>query len=473
MEEKILEFVQALRKSNIRITPSEEMDCFHSLSYIPLEEKEIFRMTLQTTLIKRAADIPTFQNLFNLHFASEDKKNLPSEKNLLSDPHNSSDENLLDYNTLTEKIDLALEEASASMTALSRYILGGNGGQLHRLIQAKGQEVGIQNMSYFLQVNDYAQKIIESFDWKEIEADLELLLKILVKKGLDGRNLNQTKKLLHYRVNLLKNTIRQYVRQEFEKRDFKFRQKLAEEVLMNKNLLQYTEREVETMKGMVTQLAQRLKELQAIRQKKARRNKFDAKGIFRKNLKYGGIPLDLSFKEKKKHKPQIVTLCDVSNSVRNASRFMLQFLYSLQDQFSKVRSFIFVDEVAEVTDLFKTYPLEEAITRAMTQMEIAYHHLSDFGSAFSAFCDTYLSAVTGKTTVIIMGDARNNRYHPRESALKEIRAQAKRIIWLNPESSWSWNFGDSIMSHYEPYCDSVVECRNIKQLADVIDTLIL
>jgi uncharacterized protein with von Willebrand factor type A (vWA) domain len=274
-------------------------------------------------------------------------------------------------------------------------------------------------------------------------------------------------------VNLLKNTIRQYVRQEFEKKDFTFRQKLAEEALMDKNLLQYTEREVETMKGMVVQLAQRLKELQAIRQKKARRNRLNVKGIFRKNLKYGGIPLDLSFKEKKKRKPQVVTLCDVSNSVRNASRFMLQFLYSLQDQFSRVRSFIFVDEIAEVTDLFKTYPLEEAITRAMTQMGIAYHHLSDFGSAFSAFCDNYLSAVTNKTTVIIMGDARNNQYHPREGALKEIKAQAKRIIWLNPESSWSWNFGDSIMSHYEPYCDSVVECRNIKQLAEVIDTLVL
>jgi uncharacterized protein with von Willebrand factor type A (vWA) domain len=473
MEEKILEFVQALRKFNIRITPSEEIDCLHSLSHIPLEEKEIFRMTLQTTLIKRAADIPTFQNLFDLHFNFEDKKNRPSEKNSLMALYNPLEENLLDYNTLAEKIDLALEEASSNITALSRHILGGNGGQLHRWIKAKGQEVGIQNMSYFLQVNDYTQKIIESFDWKAIETDLNLLLNILAQKGLDGRNLNQTKKLLHYRVNLLKNTIRQYVRQEFEKKDFTFRQKLAEEALMDKNLLQYTEREVETMKGMVVQLAQRLKELQAIRQKKARRNRLNVKGIFRKNLKYGGIPLDLSFKEKKKRKPQVVTLCDVSNSVRNASRFMLQFLYSLQDQFSRVRSFIFVDEIAEVTDLFKTYPLEEAITRAMTQMGIAYHHLSDFGSAFSAFCDNYLSAVTNKTTVIIMGDARNNQYHPREGALKEIKAQAKRIIWLNPESSWSWNFGDSIMSHYEPYCDSVVECRNIKQLAEVIDTLVL
>jgi len=473
MEEKILEFARALRKADVRVTPSEEIDCFNSLKHISLEEKETFKTALQATLIKRAADIPVFYHLFDLHFSSGSPENDLPKKNAPLDQGSPNGEDLLDHATLAEAIDRALEEIDSNVMGLSVHVLGGNGGQLHRLIRAKGQEVGVQNMGYFLQINYYAQKIIESLDWKGIEADLNLLLKTLSEKGFDARNLGQAKKLLNYRMNLFKNAIQQYVKREFEKKDFKFKQKSAEETLLGKSLLQYTEKEVETMKGVITQLARRFRELETLRQQKARRHRFDVKGIFRKNLKYGGIPLDLSFKEKRKNKPHVVTLCDVSNSVRNASRFMLQFLYSLQDQFSKVRSFIFVDEVAEVTDLFKRYTLEEAITKAMTQMGILYDHLSDFGSAFSAFCDAYLNTVTSQTTVIIMGDARNNQYPPREDALKEIKIRAKRVIWLNPESSWSWNFGDSIMAYYEPFCDKVVECRNVKQLAEAIDKLIL
>jgi uncharacterized protein with von Willebrand factor type A (vWA) domain len=151
---------------------------------------------------------------------------------------------------------------------------------------------------------------------------------------------------------------------------------------------------------------------------------------------------------------------------------MLQFVYSLQDLYSRVRSFIFVSEVGETTQLFEEHDTQRAIELALTGTVINVFAHSDFGRAFKTFHRDYLGAVNNRTTVIVLGDARNNYNLPHEWVLRDVQARAKQLIWLNPESRLTWGFGDSEMDRYLPYCDLVEECRNLNQLYRVIDRLV-
>jgi uncharacterized protein with von Willebrand factor type A (vWA) domain len=158
--------------------------------------------------------------------------------------------------------------------------------------------------------------------------------------------------------------------------------------------------------------------------------------------------------------------------VLNASRFMLQFVYSVQDLYSKVRSFVFVSAIGEITQLFEENEINQAIERALKGDVVDVYSHSNFGRAFELFYKEHFSAVTGKTTVLIIGDGRNNYNRPGDWVLREIQQKAKQLIWLNPENRMTWGVGDSEMPRYLAYCDIAEECRNINQLYKVIDLIV-
>src|SRR5215471_5073038 len=202
------------------------------------------------------------------------------------------------------------------------------------------------------------------------------------------------------------------------------------------------------------------------------KGRLDSRRTIRQSLQYGGIPMEVRFRRRHREKPKLITLCDVSDSVRNASRFMLQLVWSLQECFSRVRSYVFVSEIAEVTQAFNTYPVDRAIDWALKGSPVDYHCRSDFGYAFSRFCRTELESLDRKTTVLVLGDARNNYNDPQSWAIRQIRERVKGIIWLNPEGQWGWGIGDSVMPLYAPSCDVVKECRTVTQLVQVVDQLV-
>src|SRR5207249_7083370 len=110
--------------------------------------------------------------------------------------------------------------------------------------------------------------------------------------------------------------------------------------------------EVARMKGVLARLSRRIKDALALRQRQEHKGRIDSRKTIRKSLQYGGIPMEVYLKRRHREKPRLITVCDVSDSVRNASRFMLQLVWSLQECFSRVRSYVFVSEIAEVTQGF-------------------------------------------------------------------------------------------------------------------------
>ncbi len=266
--------------------------------------------------------------------------------------------------------------------------------------------------------------------------------------------------------------VKALVRAELERQDVTRGDQQRLQALAEKSFYYLSEDEIRRMQEAVTKLARRLRNVISIRRRRDRRGKFDPSATLRKNLQYGGVPFKIVFDRKRKDKPQVIVLCDVSDSVRNVSRFMLQFMYSLQDLYSKVRSFIFVADVGEITKLFEDRDINVAIENALTGNIINVYAHSDFGRAFKSFHRDHLAAVNKRTTVIVLGDGRNNYNLPHEWVLKDVQQRAKQVIWLNPENRMTWGFGDSEMDRYAPYCTMVEECRNLGQLYRVIDHLV-
>nr|HOO45355.1 VWA domain-containing protein [Deltaproteobacteria bacterium] len=204
-----------------------------------------------------------------------------------------------------------------------------------------------------------------------------------------------------------------------------------------------------------------------------KRGVLDVKKTLRLADRYHGVPMDIRFKKRPPRKGKIVALCDISSSVWAAARFMLNILYSLQECFTKVNSFVFVSGLAEVTDIFENEEINNAIEKVLKEVDIDYNAQTDYGETFRHFKADYMDILNNKTTLIIIGDARTNYYHPEDRILAEMREKCRRVIWLNPEPEKSWNTGDSEMYSYKPYCHEIRACRNLNQLVCFVEELVL
>ncbi len=251
-------------------------------------------------------------------------------------------------------------------------------------------------------------------------------------------------------------------------------EKFRREMLTEKSFYHLTEDEILRMREVVVRLAQRIKNILSIRKKRLKRGKLDLHQTLRRNMARGGIPFEVIFKSRRKERPKLVILCDVSSSVANVSRFMLQFMYSLQEAFTKIRCYVFVAELGEVTNIFHDGDVNSAVEKALDGGDaINVYTRSNFGYAFHEFWKNHLSAVDNKTTVIVLGDARNNYNDAKAWCIRDIQNKAKNVVWLNPESPSAWGFGDSVMDRYLAYTDVAEECRNLRQLSGIIDRLVL
>jgi uncharacterized protein with von Willebrand factor type A (vWA) domain len=149
-------------------------------------------------------------------------------------------------------------------------------------------------------------------------------------------------------------------------------------------------------------------------------------------------------------------------------------MYGLQEAFTRIRSYVFVSELGEVTPIFQDVDVSSAVEEALDGGDVInVYTRSNFGYAFHEFWKNHLSVIDNRTTVLILGDARNNYNDPKAWCLRDIHNKAKNVVWLNPESPSAWGFGDSVMDRYAPYCDVLEECRNLRQLAKIVDQIVL
>jgi uncharacterized protein len=461
MDQKILEFIGDLRRAELRISPSEALDALAAASAVGLADRETFKTALGATLVKEARDRPTFDRIFNLYFL--DLQALGEGLRKALGPEDPRVQELLDQ--------LAAEDG-LELDDLTELLLRGQGSEMEMAIRAGGSQAGLERLMYFLQVGYFSRRIADRLDLSMIERDFDEIMKLLEQRGLDPGQLARIRNYLELRLEAFRRMIRQHVERELERRAWRQGERLTREALADKPLFALTADEVAQMKTVVARLARRIKDALALRRRQEQRGRIDTRRTVRKSLAYDGVPMEVFLRRRHRDKPRLITVCDVSDSVRNASRFMLQLVWSLQDCFSRVRSFVFVSEIAEVTQAFSTYPVERAIEWALKSAPVDYHCRSDFGFAYSQFVRAQLDTLDRRTTILMLGDARNNYNDPQAWALRMMRERVKGIIWLNPEGQWGWGVGDSVMPLYAPACDIVRECRTIAQLGEVVDNLV-
>ena len=473
MQKKIVEFTNLLRKSGVRVSVAAAIDAFRALDELSLDDRAIFRDALRSAMVKRAEDIASYDQLFDLFWSGFYDNLRGAFDNMAGDLAAQGIDLDQLMRMLQEQLE-SMEPGSLDLSELARALLTADLSQLEQLIRDAGEQAGISRIENLLQIGFFSRRMFERMNAEGAAQELRDLAARLRAQGLSDDQAEALRGLADRLLEALRRSVRNFAERELQKQNYDYMERFRRETLTEKSFYHLTEDEIRQMREVVTRLAQRIKNVLSIRRRRMKKGKLDLHTTLRRNMARGGVPFEVTFKHRKKDRPKLVILCDVSSSVANVSRFMLQFVYSLQEAFTKIRSFVFVSELGEVTQVFRDHDINDAIEKALDGGDVInVYTRSNFGQAFYGFWQNYLSAVDKRTTVLVLGDARNNYNDPRAWCLREVKTKAKNVVWLNPESPGAWGFGDSVMDRYLPACDVAEECRNLRQLSKVVDRLVL
>jgi uncharacterized protein with von Willebrand factor type A (vWA) domain len=239
---------------------------------------------------------------------------------------------------------------------------------------------------------------------------------------------------------------------------------------MHRPFKSLSESEAALLREQVRRLAAQLRSRAALRRKRAKSGTLDPKKTLRSNLRYGGVPIELKFKNRHL-KPKLLLVCDVSTSMRAVVEFLLHLIYELQDQVASAHSFAFIDDLENISEDFAEFPPDVAIEHVLTRLRPGYYN-TDLGNSLHTLMMRHASTIDHRTTVIFVGDGRNNYNNPRLDLMDQIKRRCKRIIWLNPEHPRQWGSGDSDMLAYLPYATAVHRVSNLAELAVAVDKLL-
>ncbi|MBI5495231.1 MAG: VWA domain-containing protein [Deltaproteobacteria bacterium] len=459
-------FAGLMRHNGVRVGTSEVMDAFQALSVVGpdgMGVRELFRSTLRTTLAKSHPDVLVFDRLFDLYFNAGVELDERLTQSLLDQLMEA-----MHGEGQVAALMQILQDMDGQFAQLTRAVLGAQAAQLSHLIQGALSEMDLAGLQSRLQLGYFAQRLLARLGVRQLETDLEGVRRaVTARLGSDAAE--QAMATLQAREAALRDAARRALGAELDQRAV--RDRAREQDLMDKSFARLSADEIRRMREAVRALAEKLKTV-VRRRRVERRGLLDARHTLRSNLATGGVPVKIRFRRRKKERPQLAVLCDVSDSVRHVSMFMLQFVYTLQELFTRVRSFVFVADLGEVTELYRGRPVEDAVDLSVAGQVINLHANSNFGRAFLQFHREHLDAVTRNTTVIVLGDGRNN-YNPAHAwVLSEWRRRARRLIWLCTEDRATWGFGDSEMHAYARHCDATEVVQNLGQLRRAVDGLL-
>jgi len=471
VQKKIVEFTNLLRKSGLRVSMAESIDAFSAIDELSLGDREVFQDALRASMVKRSEDIPTFDQLFELYWSAF----YDNLRHAFEDAAEGVGGEL-DLEQLMQALQQGMQNMSGEvdLSELAKALLTQDLAQLEQMIREAAGAAGTDRIENMLQIGFFTRRTMEHLDSEGAGQELRDLAQQLRESGMADAQVEALLDLIDKFLEALRKSVRSYTERELQQQNYDYMEKFRRESLLEKSFYNLTEDEISRMREVVSRLAQRIKNVLSIRKRRRKRGKLDLHTMLRRNMAHGGVPFERVFKERRKDRPKLVILCDVSSSVANVSRFMLQFVYSLQECFTKIRAYVFVSELGEVTQLFKDEEINTAIEKALDGGEVInVYTRSNFGYAFHHFWKNFLASVDNKTTVLILGDARNNYNDPRAWCLRDIHSKAKNVVWLNPESPSAWGFGDSVMDKYLPGTDIAEECRNLRQLSRIVDRLVL
>ena len=461
----VADFIGALREAGLNVSPAESLDALKAIKLLGLESRQTSKTVLALTLVKRQADQVIYEELFDLYFAGVGKaKTSIKESNKEADKSEiEASENAQEAKSSPDLSQADMSDGEGMQTSPSSSLgraLSKNKDMSLAITQAAIDEK-LSSIVLFTQKNYFAYKIMQRLGddllSTEIRADAN-----------SPEHKRKQRELIKSRARLL-DQVKDYVEQQYgifaQHKGLKYR----EEYLQQVKLSQLDRLDYKLMQRLVQRAARKLASQHSRKRLTHKRGQLDVRKTIAANAAFDGALFHTRWKATRIERPKIVAICDVSGSVSRVARFLLLFLYSMQDVMPKVRSFVFSSEMIQVTELFKQQGIELALEEIMKR----WGGLStDYGKALAGFQSQALASIDKKTTVIMLGDARNNQGDGRTDIWEKVFRQSKRVLWLNPEHRNSWDTGDSIMSEYAPWCGSVEPCRNLKDIERIFSRLL-
>lgn len=465
MIQLVLKFASCTRAAGLRVSTSEVLDCLDQLRMInPVEEDE-FKTLLRANFAKSRREQSRFDHLYHLFF-HEMRTDLDSRS-----------ESVAQY--IAEILEMLQDELlpDPEMQAVLDLVSGDPFGYLEMLRQlqtegeaspnAMGVNLGqlARRLGVLLGFNDIRDLIKQFLENHTPAPGVTSIIPFQARQEIEA--------YFNDRLQVAQSLLTAEPRPDNESLKLASSHDDHLRELGETPFVSLSPKEVVEMREIIDHLVAKLKDTIGRRYARRKSGVLDVKKTLRQASKYQGVPVELVFKAKPPRKGKIVTLCDVSGSVWSAARFMFNLLYSVAERFSGVRSFIFVNSLAEVSSTFEKYEINRAIENVLKNPEIQYSARTDYGATFRDFKREYLDILNKKTTLIIIGDGRSNYSNPEAGILDEMREKCRRLIWLNPESELFWYTGDSEMRTYQAYCHEFRPCQNLNQLMEFIKDLVL
>jgi uncharacterized protein with von Willebrand factor type A (vWA) domain len=472
MKSKLLSFIQILRSRDVRISPAETLDAMDIVSVLGFSNRSYLHDGLAMALAKTPQEKATFSQCFN-QFFTQNLLDFSKEEELVSEretaPESSaaeadfSNENSNSEPPNAESILQDAAEQNAQLqtlldSALMQNLMQNNRNELSLAMNRAGEQVGLAQIQMFTQKGQYTRKILDQLGEEHIrQAVVEL----------EKNNSPALSQLQRYR-DILREQVRDYVEREYLLHAEGKNKQFMDEILSKTRLNNLEHHYLHKVHDLVRKMAKKLAARHSRKRKTYKRGQLNMSKTIRAGIANDGVMFKTYWKQVRKGKPQILAICDVSGSVAAYAKFLLLFLYSLQDVLPKVRSFAFSSHLGEVSDYFVDYPVEKAIEL----INWKYGGATDYGNSLLDFAKLALDDINSNTTVIILGDARNNNGDPKLEIMQSIYQRSRQVIWLNPESRRAWGTGDSDMLRYQSACHFTAECNNLKQLERIVDQLL-
>lgn len=458
MDKRMVDFIRALRAAGVRISLAESIDAMNGVDEVGVNDREQFRSAMKTTLVKEAKDHDKFEYFFPLFFSA----NQPPMQDIMS---NMTPEQ-------QQMMQQALEALMGSMQALKdllRQLMEGKPFDQAQLDEA-GQQAGLDQASDMQQRPWFERRMQRQMSLQQLQQAIEQLLEMLQQMGMDGKSLQELRDMLEQNAEGLSEQVNQYVGASMAQR-MADSEPQPKPDLLDVPFTRLSDSDVEQIRDEIRRLAARLRSRAALRQKKAKTGTLDTRKMMRTNMKYDGVPLEMKFKSHHV-KPALVLICDVSTSMRYCAEFLLTLIYELQDQVAKTNSYIFISDITDISMVFNELEPQAAVEKVLTENRPGYYN-TDLGNSLNTFKEEHFNAVTSKTTVIILGDGRNNYNDPRIDLAKEILGRSRRLLWFNPEHPSQWGTGDSDMLQYAPVSSGVYRVSNLRELAAAVDKILV
>jgi uncharacterized protein with von Willebrand factor type A (vWA) domain len=441
---KLLGFCEELRSEGIAVGTSEILDAFAALEEVPWTSQDDFREALATTIAKSQEDRRLFELLFERWFfrAAEAEA---IEQGLGEEGRRHEGGERLDIDELREQVRQAILDGDEDeMRDLARLAIAAFGRQgegsgvigvdVQRIRRTLGLSAGTQQQS-----EDGGEEL----------------------PPIDREQLNRFER--HLRRELERDLIERTSTLPPSR-------PLAD---LDRALPSSPTQDLAAVHRAVSQMKRRLATLGHEQRGRKQAQHVDVRRTMRASLETGGVPLRLKYRPKRPRRPEIYVLCDVSTSVTSASVFFLSVLHALHDSFRKLRSFVFIERISEVTEVFEHERdfrvIAERISSEGGVADVSGY--TDYGRVWLELLAEISDDLDPRSTVIVLGDARTNGREPHAEVFGQVSERAGRLFWLNPEPKLYWNYGDSVMSAYEPYCDGAFECWTTRHLENFVNVV--